>query len=180
MVTGIKGHGGQVVCSHILPRAADPSIYDYLALTQTEHANSPRNILFLSKNIETAFDKCRISFVPKDELHTSTLVLTINDPTVGEELIYDGADPACKISKFAGSPLQLNGHTPFMRCLSYQAYIAYTTFLSASCKPIEYGTPGTPFRDLRTMEESLARSFKEELVCEGFMYEEEDDADIGK
>jgi hypothetical protein len=177
MVTGEFGNGDEVVCAHILPRSSDQAIFENLALT-IEDANSPRNVLFLSKNIELAFDKCRVSFVQQDLLHPKTLIFTINDPTAREEPIFQGSAKLMK--DFEGQPLQLYDHNPFMRCLSYHAYLAHSQFARTSGPPpAEYGSPGSPFHLVRTRENELAdnfeTSFKEEINEEEDGEEDEDE-----
>ena len=115
-----------VILAHILPLSAKPDIRECLHLSD-EDINSCRNLIFLCSNIEKAFDRLKVSFIPKSILDQS-LVLKIWDDDVKETKIFDGAEKC--IGAFEGDPLNMqmpNGveHNPFRRCFAYQALHAY-------------------------------------------------------
>ena len=90
--------------------------------------NDNRNLLVLSVNVENAFDALRISFVPNPNSPLIRQnVMKVWDATVLDTPVYPGA--TFKIGEFADSPLTftVNGqpHSPFRRCLSYHALMAY-------------------------------------------------------
>lgn len=182
MVAQVFGDGDQVVASHIIPRSTDGNILQLLQLTLFD-VNSARNILFLCKNIEVAYDKLWISFIQKDVLHPTELLLVINNERARKLSVYEGATST--IGDLEGTTLILNGHNPFLRCLSYQAYLAYefSENKSVSSMPIEYGSPESNFAKFRrcatnifkeTLKNNFETALKHEIMNEN---DEDDDSD---
>jgi hypothetical protein len=60
MYTGIKHT--KVTCAHILPKSTKMKTITNLALLSTD-VNSPRNLMWLCRGIEEAFDSMKLSFV---------------------------------------------------------------------------------------------------------------------
>ena len=142
MSTRRFGNGEEVIAAHIIPCKTSPAIFNELHLTIAD-SNSTRNILFLSANIEDAFDRLQLSFISKDRLHPKSLVMKIWDNSIRDMAIYDGSK--FKIGEFEGCLIALNGHNPFFRCLSYQAMLAWGLTVSGGIshfeKPDSFGTP---------------------------------------
>lgn len=173
MLTRKIGNGDQVCAAHILTASSDEDIYSSLGMSFAD-LNSPRNGLWLARNIEKAFDALFLSFVPRDVLHPLTLALIIWDDVARMTPIWD--DHQDLIGQYEGCSLQLHSHQPFRRALSYQAYLAHSNYVNklfpldkVGC-PAEFGTPST----FITMRETLAAHFdnsvREEL-SEGFQEE---------
>eukprot|EP01036_Dinobryon_divergens_P028472 gene28472-37422_t len=87
-----------------------------------------RNGLWLARNIEKSFDTLRLSFVPQDILHPRTLILVIWDEDTRMTPIWDVHQDL--IGQYEGCSLQLGGHEPFRRALSYQAYLAHSNYMN--------------------------------------------------
>jgi len=125
MVSGMSGNGFQVVCAHIAPCSSKEHLLAKVGLTKDD-TGSTRNGLFLSKGFELAFDRLQLSFIrdPKNPLDSS-LYLKIWDDSCRSHELWAGCDDAT-IGEYDGWKLNLNGHEPFKRALSYQAYQAYS------------------------------------------------------
>ena len=148
LTTSILGDADQVCATHILPASSHEEIYSSLGMTSAD-LNSIRNGLWLARNIEMSFDALRLSFVPKDILHPRTLKQVIWDEVARMTPIWDGHQDL--IGQYDGCSLQLGGHEPFRRALSYQAYLAHSNYMNkllpvdnVSC-PAEFGTPPSSF-----------------------------------
>ena len=126
---------GKLKLAHLLPASTRPNILETLKISEDEFGLwSIRNVLLLCWNIEKYFDKKKLSFL-QSPLQSNIFLLKIWDPTVAEELIFDGAKEESvrgdnKIGFYEDKPLQLvmpNGIElqPFKRCLSYQAFICF-------------------------------------------------------
>jgi hypothetical protein len=106
--------------------------------------------LFLSKGVEKAFDKLQISFIPVDILNPSSFKMKIWDDACRTLPIWEGSTHL--IMNFEGSILNLMGHKPFRRCLSYQAYQAYINHPKLLGLPLDppayFGTPERPSLDV--------------------------------
>ena len=76
MLTLEEGNDEQVCAAHILPCSTADNIFVDLNMT-LDDLNSPRNGLFLSKNVEKEFDLLHLSFVPKDLLHPKLFKIVI-------------------------------------------------------------------------------------------------------
>ena len=143
MLTGEFGYGEQVVVAHLIPCSTTENILSKLHMKVID-VNSSRNALFLSRNIELCFDKLQLSFVPIDILHPSTLKMQIWDESIRSRPIFDGSKLI--IASFDGAELMLNGHNPFLRCLSYQAFQAWNHYDSKLVgmvprdPPLSFGT----------------------------------------
>lgn len=123
----------QLKLAHIVPRSTRCDIRNCLHLSKDD-LNSFRNLIFLCNGVEAAFDRLRVSFVPKSPLD-QTLVLKIWDETVKTEKIHIRSDSL--IGDFEGASLNLmmeNGceHNPFRRCFAYQALVSYLQHNSTS------------------------------------------------
>ena len=142
MISGVFGDGKQVIAAHLIPCKTDPLVLDLLNLKLTD-VNSMRNILFLSKNIEVAFDRLKLSFVPQDLLHPNTLVMKVWDQSITDSFIFD--DSTVRIGDLEGRPLLLGSHQPFLRCLSSQALFAWQRVhcsgLTQDPRPEPFGSP---------------------------------------
>jgi len=145
MLTGEYGNNDQVICAHIIPCATTNLILASLQLSLAD-TNNPRNVLFLSKGVEKAFDKLQISFIPVDILNPSSFKMKIWDDACRILPIWEGSTRL--ISDFDGSVLNMMGHNPFRRCLSYQAYQAYINQPKSADWPLDppayFGTPERP------------------------------------
>ena len=71
MLPGEEGNGLEVVAAHIIPASTRPKILAGIPMTM-EELQSPRNGLFLAKEVQAAFDRLQISFIPQDILKTGT------------------------------------------------------------------------------------------------------------
>ena len=153
MLSGEEGNGLEVVAAHIVPASTRPKILDGIPMT-IEELQSPRNGLFLAKEVEAAFDRLQISFIPQDILNPSTLVMVIwSDEVKSTPLWKESASSGLKSSKctlkigeYEGRVLDLKGHDPIKRALAYQATMAYNYTLSEERKkkiaqPPLFGTP---------------------------------------
>jgi hypothetical protein len=149
MVSQMYGSGEQVVAAHLIPRNTDVEILAHLKLA-IDDVNGPRNVLFLAKNIELAFDALQLSFIPVDVLHPSTFKMLIWDDNVRATPIWSGSDKT--IGEYDGCVLTLStGHMPLRRCLSYQAYQCWFIYRSAlHDEPDEFGSPPTPYGEMRS------------------------------
>jgi HNH endonuclease len=129
----LTGRAGKLKLAHILPASADEDIKRTLQISDID-LWSFRNVLLLAVNIEMAFDRNKLSFVP-NPLRENTYVLKIWDDSVKNTLIWDGAEISKEeddntIGYYEDKPLNLlkgNGDylMPFKRCLSYQNFICY-------------------------------------------------------
>lgn len=153
MVSGLEGNGQEIVAAHILPADTKSDILKDIPMDRDELV-SPRNGLFLAKEIERAFDRLQISFVAKDVLNPECLVMVIWDERVKETPLWkeyncngqSGGSCSVKIGDCENFVLKLRGHNPIKRGLSYQAAMAYasavfTNLLSSEEKPPQFGTP---------------------------------------
>jgi len=93
--------------------------------------NNLRNLIFLSNNIEAAFDAMKLSFVPHDILHDA-LRMKIWDESVRHEPIFDGS--TLTIGEFEEQALNFSvegsdgvtrENLPFRRCFAYQALMCF-------------------------------------------------------
>jgi len=124
----LTGKQGKCKLGHIVPRGARKHVRQCLHL-RTFEMDSVRNLVMLSTNIEMAFDRLQISFVPRDVLHDD-LVLKIWDDDARDVPIFDTARE--KIGDFENLPFQFDilrkadvDQYPFRRCFAYQALVAY-------------------------------------------------------
>jgi hypothetical protein len=138
MVSGHVGTGDQVRAAHIVPCSSDASKLAFIGLT-IDDVNSPRNGLFLAKNVEMAFDKLQLSFI-KTKLFYDRLYLKIWDDSCRSVPIWPGH--ATTIGDLDGRELVLGAHKPFKRALSFQSYQAYMHCTTVGkVMPEPYGTP---------------------------------------
>ncbi len=115
MLTRRFGNGDQVCAAHILTASSDEDIYSSLGMNFAD-LNSPRNGLWLARNVEKAFDALLLSFIPRDVLHPLSLALIIWDDDARMTPIWD--DHQDLIGQYEGCSLQLHRHKPFRRALS--------------------------------------------------------------
>jgi hypothetical protein len=112
--------------AHILPDSTKRCVLKKLRLPdnfKNNHDAKPWNFLVLDEVLEEAFDRMRISFVPKGVIHTSTFYLTINDQSCLKEKLTDGK--SC-IGDYVGKVLQVPESIEVSRrALSYQALMSY-------------------------------------------------------
>lgn len=134
VLTGRADSARNLKLAHLVPAATKQDIKTALQL-QHEDIWGFRNVLLLSWNIERAFDKCQISFVP-NPLHENSYSMKIWDDIVRDTPIWDGAEVLVAGTKdntigyYEDKYLNLNmenGITlvPFKRCLSYQNFICF-------------------------------------------------------
>ena len=154
MLTRRFGNGDQVCAAHILTASSDEDIYSSLGMNFAD-LNSPRNGLWLARNVEKAFDALLLSFVPRDILHPRMLTLIIWDDDARMTPIWDAHQDL--IGQYEGCSLQLHSHEPFRRALSYQAYLAHSNYVNkllpvdkVGC-PAEFGAPPSTFITMREM-----------------------------
>ena len=110
-----------------------------------------------------------IHFVPQDILHPLTLKMVVWDDAVRETPIWDTNSDV--IGQYEGCSLHLDGHNPFRRALSYQAYMAHNHYLKKPlpidkdpCLP-EFGTPPSAFFDMRmSLKAHFENSLREEIL----------------
>ena len=164
MVSGKSGNGEQVVCAHIVPCSSLESSLAKVGLTKADVA-SIRNCLFLAKGLETAFDNLQLSFIrsPTNPLN-SNLFLKIWDDSCRSHKLWVGLD-VDTIGDFDGKELVLNGHEPFKRALSYQAYQAYVNrpAMEQHDAPIHYGSPFKCFQQNQEELELLSLEFEKNV-----------------
>ena len=114
--------------AHILPASCKTTILERLHLPvgfKNNFNGKPWNFLMLDIVLKEAFDQMRISFVPKDTLHTSTFYMKINDQSCATEKLCDGK--TC-IGDYEGEGNELqvpDGIVVSRRALSYQALMSY-------------------------------------------------------
>jgi len=179
MLTTRVGNSNQVCVAHILPCRTKKRIAEQLNLS-LENLNDTRNGLFLAKNIEVAFDKLQLSFIPQDILHPNSLKMVMWDQDVSSTPIWEAH--ADVIGQYEGCTLQLGGHSPYRRALSYQAYIAHASSklcLDDNSRPQEFGIPGSTFYYSRQIsqeevEANLKNAYREEVTL---MIDDEDEDD---
>lgn len=138
-------HGDSVACmvtgelnavtAHILPRSARHGHLARLGLPATA-IHDPRNLLFLLKPIERAFDDRRLSFLPTGREYE--YVVKLWDPALKANFACRDGDRL-----HFGDPLYTK---PFTRCLEYQARRAHSIAVSVGWVPPDFPVPtfGTP------------------------------------
>eukprot|EP01041_Mallomonas_annulata_P004807 gene4807-9585_t len=136
------------------------------ARLRKEDLNCTRNLLFLSKNIEKAFDKLQISFIKSTDNLEFNLFLKIWDSSVYDMPIWLNSEHT--IGKYNGCKLNGRRNNPFKRALSYQAYQAFIKcrLVGETQPPLHYGTQiGSDFdHHAALMKESFYRDVDEEAV----------------
>jgi hypothetical protein len=158
MVSGFVGEGDSVIAAHIVPVKAPSTSLRACGMTFAD-VNCSRNGLMLAKNIEKAFDKLLLSFVPKDPFHSSSLVLKIWDPELFESKLSVCDNSDITIESCEGQPLMFKGNpligeevayedasVPFRRALSFQAQqaFAYAQSMGWISRDAEFRPFGTP------------------------------------
>ena len=117
VVTGKIGNSKQVVGAHLIPRNTLPETLARLGISKVHVF---QNILIICKEIELAYDKLALSFVPGA---MDRYVLKIWDPSVKNKPIFTGSD--FKISEFEGYAISIpEGTKIYSRILCYHAYLA--------------------------------------------------------
>jgi len=174
MASGMSGNGDQVVCAHIAPCSSKESLLAKVGLTKAD-VGSIRNCLFLARGLEIAFDNLQLSFIrDRTKPLNSNLFLKIWDDSCRSHKLWADCG-AATIGDYDGSELNLNGHEPFKRALSYQAYQAYSNCLASEEQyeePIAYGTPVKCFQQYEGRLASLISEFTRNVE------EEVDDDDL--
>lgn len=162
MITGEYGLGSEVIAAHIIPAKSEVRLLGSIGI-RVEDVDSPCNGLLLAKGIEHAFDRLQLSFVMFPQ--SDALIMKIWDDECRADPIWPGHD--LTIGQFDGSPLRLNGHNPFKRALSYQAYSAYLhfSFLGVE-RPIEYGsdTETEFYQQRKLMKDPLIQELRAEML----------------
>ena len=123
MSSGLLGFGDQVKVAHLLPAVSDVFILTQLGFTENDTV-SVRNGLLLCSGFEEAFDQLQASFIlgPYEGLREGYIFKIWNDSCRNKETFPNSGH---LIGSFEGKPLELKGHEPFSRVLSYQAYQAF-------------------------------------------------------
>ena len=120
----LTGQQGTVTLAHILPFSSQKNLTVLQLLElNAEELNSSRNLLLLTDNIEFYFDRLQLSFIPKiGEGLIKQFVLKIWDDSIRQQPIFRDSPTGPLIQEYEGVPLTFNvGHTPYSRCLAYQA-----------------------------------------------------------
>ena len=99
-------------------------------------------------------------------LHPNDFKMVIWCDETRDKSLWDGH--ANVIGQYEGCTLALNGHDPFRRALSYQAYLAHeNSRLPPEARHEEFGTPPSNFISLRSqLKENYQTSYREEVVQE--------------
>lgn len=158
MLTGVLGSSSQVIAAHLVPRSTKLAALEYIGLKPAD-VNSPQNCLLLSANIEKAFDRKDISFIP-NTLQPSRYRLIIwttrglkpSAKHPGDvRLLPIFENNVKKIGDFEGDHLEFGEKRPFKRALSFQLYMAHrhamqNNWLDESDEfyhkiPADFGTP---------------------------------------
>ena len=144
MLSGQLGLGRQVKVAHLLPAVSKISTLTELGFEEAD-VDDVRNGLLLCSGFKDAFDTLRASFVKG-----------IYQDTLGglrEGYIFTIWDDECRkletfpesgllIEEFEGHALTLNGHDPFKRALSFQAYQAFLhNKVALHLRPKDFGSP---------------------------------------
>mmetsp|Transcript_2594 Transcript_2594/g.4009 ORF Transcript_2594/g.4009 Transcript_2594/m.4009 type:complete len:357 (+) Transcript_2594:2-1072(+) len=147
----LTGRRGICKIAHLLPvSASETSINRVLNLSNDQNGIwSLRNVLYLSYNVEMAFDRKRLSFI-EHPTRMDTFILKIWDDSVRKELIWSGAEMETVegdqyIGFYEGRSLNLtlaNGvqWAPFKRCLAYQLYICAASRMLADEMPSDFSS----------------------------------------
>lgn len=178
VLTGRTGGANTLKLAHLVPASAKPDIKETLQL-QEEDIWGFRNVLLLSWNIERAFDRCELSFVPHP-LREKCYYMKIWKESAKRTLIWDDATASKgtednTIGYYENRFLNLtmhNGKTldPFRRCLAYQNFICfYTSTLTDLEQPNDFSSElGNPDgwkikrNDLMAMRSTLDRVISSE------------------
>ena len=124
--------GSDIIAAHIFPATQNPKLLTLVNLESTD-VNNPRNLLFLAKGIEAAFDRMQVTFTMDSE---GTLRLRILDDRLSNVSFraYKGYNRKKKVFEpiteksaerflaLEGHPLRYNEDTPpFCRLLAIHA-----------------------------------------------------------
>ena len=164
MLSGLLGFGDQVKVAHLLPAVSDVSILNQLGFTEND-TNSVRNGLLLYSGFEKAFDQLQASFIlgPCRGLIKGYIFKIWNNSCRNEETFPNSGR---LIGSFEGEPLELDGHEPFSRVLSYQAYQAFVqNNIAPEIEPEAFGTPN-PSRSHVTRLWSQLKLYKSVLAAD--------------
>ena len=179
VLTGRIGSSGNLKLAHIVPASISQDIKAALQLQDSDIWGF-RNVLLLSWNIERAFDRCQLSFVPHPLLQ-NTYSMKIWDVNVKDTLIWDEAEVSetgekdNTIGFYENKYLNLemkNGITlvPFKRCLSYHNFICFYKSTVVE-QPTDFSSElGNPDRwamkriDLMSMRSSLDNDIHRETA----------------
>jgi hypothetical protein len=190
-LVGIRiGSDHQIRAAHIVPISC-PAPMAMAAGVPADEVDTPRNALLLGSNIERAFDKLQLSFVPSNPFDSATLVLKIWDDSIRKTDVFPGAGRT--IGEFDGKPLDFPGQpllkratiSPFIPCrraLWLHAYLARESAISSGWKhPDEpavapFGTPARESPFLSTLQ-ALHSSTGVNLVAPFDSAREEPDED---
>ena len=127
----LSGKTKRVILAHILPHSAKADVQQ--SLEMFDKVDDDRNLLWLCPNLERAFDRMEISFVPESVLSRRLKLHVWNKAILDNRLWYGEVDTSGKriikkskdrIRDFVGKCLTCP-NDPFRRCLSYQAFFAY-------------------------------------------------------
>ena len=154
MLSGLLGLGDQVRVAHLLPAVSTISILTQLGFKEID-TDSVRNGLLLCKGFELAFDQLQASFIlgPCQGLREGFIFKMWNDCCRNQET-FPGSGHL--IGSYEGQPLILNGHEPFSRVLSYQAYQAFMhNSIAPTLEPVAFGTPTPPETDVTRLRSQL-------------------------
>lgn len=115
--------GKPVKVAHILPCSTKAIVREKLGLTREfrhDHVNVSRwNFMVLRNDIESAFDRLKVSFLPMDAIHQESFRLHI----------WDKGSVDADLLLLDGKPLQIpTGVSLSRRALSYQAICAFVEY----------------------------------------------------
>jgi hypothetical protein len=169
MVSGKLGGPKQVIAAHVMPHSAKVDTLEYAGISRDE-VNSARNCILLAVEIENAFDRLDVSFVPLDLMHQSRFLLKVWTPRglqpgcirkghpgdVRSVALWPGCSSS--IGDFEGVELFCGANSVLKRALSFQAWHAYHRAKSehweaASAAPVDFGSL-SPDRDVSQFQRS--------------------------
>jgi hypothetical protein len=169
--------GKPVKVAHILPCSTKAIVREKLGLTKefrNDNVDASRwNFMVLRNDIESAFDRLKVSFLPMDAIHQESFRLHI----------WDKGSVDADLLLLDGKPLQIpTGVSLSRRALSYQAICAFVEYkkradvgeinLNGAPRALNAGTDGTIV--YTEMMDTLRRSIREENQEE---YDDDDDDD---
>jgi hypothetical protein len=130
----LTGKSIKVTLAHILPHSTRADVCSSLGLDR-KHLDSFRNLLWLCPALEQAFDSLKLSFVPKPTQSTLSRDYKVHiwDESILNNRLWESFNNSKgvkvkrskkRIKDVLHLPLTLP-HSPYRRCLSYQAFMAY-------------------------------------------------------
>lgn len=163
MASGVEGDNNEIEAAHIVPAKSVIKRLSSIGMNEDD-VNSVRNGLLLASGIHKAFDNLRISFVKSNPL-SECLYMKIWDRTCCDLPVFPGSTKT--IGEFDEGKLNLGGHDPFKRALSFQSYMAFLKHkhIPENLEPVEYGSENesTYFKERKLMKEAVIRDMRVEV-----------------